>query len=65
MHAKDLLINQGGNGKAIETVSECLPQFDVVSAFTFIIEPIYTVDGSALVIASKEEKVLRILNLVS
>lgn len=32
--AEDLLIHYGGDGQAVEAVGECLPQFDVESAFT-------------------------------
>jgi hypothetical protein len=38
MAAKDFLINDGGDGQAIEAICKCLPQFDVVAAFTFVIE---------------------------
>ena len=32
MTAKDLLVNDGSYRKAIETICECLPQLDIVSA---------------------------------
>ena len=64
VHAKNLLIDDGGDGKAVEAVSEGLPEFDVVAALALIIETVDTVDGGALVVASKEEEILRVLDLV-
>lgn len=34
MAAKDLLINNGGNGETVETICERLPELDVVPSFT-------------------------------
>lgn len=34
-HAEDLLVDDGGDGEAVETICECLPQFDVVSALAY------------------------------
>ena len=64
MHAEDFLINDGSDGETVETVSEGLPQLDVVSSLAFIVEPINSVDGSALVVTSEEEEVLWVLNFV-
>lgn len=33
MHRKNLLVDDGGDGQAVEAVGERLPQFDVVPAF--------------------------------
>merc|ERR1719361_920152 len=57
---EDLLVNDGGNGQAVETVCEGLPQLDVVPPFAFIIETIDAVDGGTLVVSSQQEKVLRV-----
>lgn len=65
MHAKNLLIYQGGYGETIETVSECLPELDIVPALAFIIETVDAVDGGTLMISSEQEKVLWVLNFVS
>jgi hypothetical protein len=53
MHAQNLLINQGCNGQAVETVREGLPQLDVVSAFAFVVETVYAIDRGALMITSQ------------
>jgi hypothetical protein len=34
---EDLLVNNGGNGQAVETVCEGLPQLDVVPPFALIL----------------------------
>ena len=53
MHAEDLLINDGSDRETVETVSESFPQLDVVSSLALIVEPVNSVDGSALVVTSK------------
>ena len=64
MHGEDLLVNNGGNGQAVEAVGKSLPQLDVVSPFALVVESVDTVDGGALVVATQNEKVLRVLDLV-
>jgi hypothetical protein len=44
MHAEYFLINKSSDRKAIETVSESFPELDVVSALTFIIETVDSVN---------------------
>lgn len=38
MAAKDFLIDDGGDGQAVETICKSLPQFDVVTSLTLVIE---------------------------
>jgi len=64
VHAQDLFVNEGSDGEAVEAVSEGFPEFDVVPALALVVETIDTVDGGALVVASEQEEVLRVLNLV-
>ena len=64
MHCEDLLINDCCNGQAVETIGEGLPQLDVVSPFAFVVKPIDSVDGGALVVSAQNEEVLRIFDLV-
>jgi hypothetical protein len=63
VHAKNLLVDHGGNGHTVEAVGERLPYFDVVPPLAFVKEPIDLVDGRALVVATKEKEVFRKLNL--
>jgi hypothetical protein len=64
VHGEDLLINDGSNWQAVEAVGKCLPKLDVVPPLALIIEPIDSIDRCALVVASKNEKVLRVFDLV-
>ena len=64
MHGENLLVDDSGDGKAVEAISEGLPQFDVVPSLAFVVKAIDTVDGGALVVPAEDEKVLRVLDLV-
>ena len=64
MHAEDLLIDDGRDWEAVEAVCEGLPELDVVAALALVVEAVDTVDGGALVVASEEEEVLGVLDLV-
>mmetsp|Transcript_11461 Transcript_11461/g.20687 ORF Transcript_11461/g.20687 Transcript_11461/m.20687 type:complete len:342 (+) Transcript_11461:1304-2329(+) len=62
MHGEDLFVNDCSYRHAVEGVSERLPNADVVPTLALVIEPIDTVNGCALVIPTKDEEVLRILD---
>jgi len=64
VHGEDLLINDGGNGQAVEAVGKCLPQLDVVASLALIVEAVDAVDGGTLVVAAENEEVLGVLDLV-
>ena len=64
MHTEYLLVDYGGNGEAIEAVGEGFPKLDVVSSLTFVVKTVNSVDRCALVISSKQEKVLWVFDLV-
>jgi hypothetical protein len=64
VHGEDLLVNDGGNGQAIEAVGESLPKSDVVSPLTLVVEAVDTVDRSTLVVAAEDEEVFWVLDLV-
>jgi hypothetical protein len=64
MHGEDLLIDYGSDRQAVKTIGKSFPQLDIVPAFAFVVESIDSVDGSAFMIASQNEKVLGVLNLV-
>lgn len=64
MHGEDLLVDNGSNGQAIETIGERLPQLDVISPLALIVESVDTVDRGALVVTTKNEKILRVFDLV-
>lgn len=64
VHGENLLVNDGSNGQAVEAVGEGLPQLDIVSSLALVIEAIDTVDGGALVVATQDEEVLGVPDLV-
>lgn len=64
MHGEDLLVDDGGNGQAVEAVGKCLPQLDVVASLALIVETVDTVDGCTLVVTAEDEEVLRVFDLV-
>ena len=65
MHAENFLVDEGGNGEAIEDVAKDAPESDRVSAFALVVETVDAIDLSALVIASQKEEVLGILDFVA
>ena len=64
MAAEDLLVHDGGHRQAVEAVSERLPQLDVVAPLALVVEAVNSVDARALVVAAKQEEVLRVFDLV-
>jgi len=65
VHAENFLIDESGNGQAIENVAENAPESDGVSAFALVVEAVDAVDLGAFVVASEQEKVLRVLDFVA
>ena len=64
MHAEDFFVNYGRNGQTVETICESFPKFDIVTTLTFIVEPVDTVDRCALMVASENEEVFWVFDLV-
>lgn len=64
MHADDFIVNETYARKLLEDIAELTPNTDVVSSLAFVKETVDTVNRLALVISSKQEKVIRIFNLV-
>jgi DNA-binding NarL/FixJ family response regulator len=64
VHAKDLLVDDGGEGHHVEGLLELLPHLDTVSPLALVVEAVDAVDRSALVVAAQQEKVLGVPNLV-
>jgi len=44
MHAENLVVDEGCNGKAVEAISEDLPKLDSMTALAFVVEAIYSVN---------------------
>lgn len=64
MHGEDLLIDNGGNGQAVEAVGESLPKLDVIPPFALIVETVDSVNRGTLVVATKDEEVFGVFDLV-
>lgn len=64
MHCEDLFINDSCDGQAIKAVGESFPKLDIVSSFALVIKPIDPVNRGTLMVPSKNEKVLGILDFV-
>ena len=64
MHAKDLLIYQSSDRKAIKAISKCLPEANIKLPLTLIIETIYTIDGCTLMVAPEKKEILLVFDLV-
>ena len=61
--AEDLLVDDGGDGQAVEAVGEGLPQLDVVAPLALVVKAVDAVDRGALVVSPENEKVLRVFYL--
>lgn len=80
MHSEDLLVDDCGNGQAVEAIRERFPQLDIIATFawvsqmeirmasfkrlTFVVEAVNSVDGCAFVIASEDEEIFGIFDFV-
>ena len=64
MDAKNLVIDNCSNWKAIKALNELLPEFKGVSSFAFVVKSIDSVDGAALVVTSQKKKVFWIFDFV-
>jgi len=64
VHCKNLFVDDGGNRQAVEAIGESLPKLDVIPTLTLVVKAVDAVDRCALMIATKDEKVLRILDFV-
>mmetsp|Transcript_62983 Transcript_62983/g.148318 ORF Transcript_62983/g.148318 Transcript_62983/m.148318 type:complete len:388 (-) Transcript_62983:529-1692(-) len=64
VYAEDLVVDDGGDGQAVEDHVERLPELERVAALALVVEPVDSVDRRALVVASKHEEVFGVLNLV-
>ena len=65
MHAENFLVDEGGDGEAIEDVAKDAPESDRVPAFALVVETVDSIDLCTFVIASQKEEVLGILDFVA
>lgn len=64
MNTEDLVVHNSCHRKAIKALDELLPQFQGVPSLALIVETVYPVNRTALVVTAQEEKVLWVLYLV-
>ena len=64
MHGENLLVDDSGDGQAVEAVRECFPQLDVVATLALVVEAVDAVDRGAFVVPAQNEEVLGVLDLV-
>lgn len=62
---ENLASDNGGNRQRVETVNECLPDFDIAPPLALVVEPVNSGHVGALVVAAEKEKVLGELELVA
>ena len=65
MDAENLVVDDGSHGEAVEALNKLLPQLQAVSSFALIVKAINPIDGTTLMVSSKEKEVFRVLDLVS
>ena len=52
VHAKDLFIDNGSDGEAVEGVGESFPQFYIIPSLALVVEAIDTTDGRTFMVTS-------------
>jgi hypothetical protein len=65
VNAEYLLCDDGSNGETVEDIGECLPDLDVATSLAFVVESVDTGDVGTFVIASEDEEVLWVFELVA
>ena len=64
VNAENFVVHDGCHWETVEALDELLPKFKAVASLAFVVESVNSVDGPALVVASQQEEVLRVLDLV-
>jgi hypothetical protein len=64
MHGEDFVIDNSCYRQTVEAVRKSLPELDVVSSLTLVIESIDAVDGCGFVVAAQDKEVFWVFDLV-
>ena len=64
VHGENFLVNDSGDGQAVEAVGKRLPQLDVEAALALVVEAVDAVDARAFVVAAQNEEVFGVLDLI-
>jgi len=65
VHAENLLVDQSCHWQAVKNVTKHFPEPNGVSAFTFVIETVNSVDLSTFVISAEKEEIFWVFDLVA
>lgn len=65
MNAKDLARNNRSDGETVECVDERLPDLDIAPSLALVVKAVDPRDIGAFVVASEEEEILWVLELVA
>nr|GMC81859.1 ABC1 family protein, putative [Ipomoea batatas] len=58
VHAKYLIIDDGGHRETVKTLGERLPEANAVAALALVVETVDPIDRSAFVVSSEDEEVI-------
>jgi hypothetical protein len=64
MHTQNSVINDCCRWKHVEACAELLPNFDSVSSFALIVEPIHSIDRLAFMVTSEQEEIIWVFDFV-
>jgi hypothetical protein len=64
MHGENLLVDDCCNGQTVETIRERLPKLDVIPPLALIVEAVDAVDGGAFVVATQDEEIFGVFDLI-
>ena len=65
MDAEYFIVYDSSDRETIETLNELFPEFQTVSSLAFVVESVYPIDRTTLMISAQQEKILRIFDLIS
>jgi len=65
MNTENLACHNCSNWKGVECVDKCLPDLNIATSLTLIVEAVHTGNIGAFVVAAKQEEVLGVTNFVA
>jgi len=65
MDTEYFIVDQSSNWETIEALNKFFPQFKTIPSFALIVKSINSINTSAFMVSSQQEKVFRVLNFIS
>jgi hypothetical protein len=65
VRTEDLIGHDSGDREALETVYEALPHLHGVPPLALVVKPIYAIERRALMVATQQEDVLGVPELIA